>query len=96
MSVGDNRSREKRWLIVAEDGRHTTLGRHTDPTGDQIERCGTQLDRLGLAGWLVVSEGVYYSNAPVTLLMVRPITSKAGDWGMAEREWHQLRAGANS
>lgn len=96
MNAVARRSREKRWLIVSEDGRHATLGRHTDPTDEQIQRCGAQLDRQGLAGWLVVSEGAYYSNSPVTLLMVRPITTKAGDWNTAERQWHDLRERANS
>ena len=83
--------RERRWLIVVETGQHVTIGRHTDPTDDEIAQVASQLDSAGLAGWLVVSEGGYYQRTPVTLMMVRQITSKPGDWPAAERLWHQRR-----
>ena len=87
-------STEKRWLAVSEDGRHTTLGRHRDPTPDEIREVGAALDRVAAAGWLVVSEGVYHSREPVTLLMVRPISARQADWPEAERRWHVIRAEA--
>ena len=83
--------RERRWLVVAETGQHNTLGRHTNPTDEEITQVASQLDAAGLAGWLAVSEGQYYSSTPITLMMVRPITSKTGDWGAAERLWYQRR-----
>ena len=87
-------AREKRWLVVSADGRHGTLGRHTDPSAAEIERAGARLDELGLAGWLVVSEGVYYSDGPVTLLQVRRISAADGDWDEAAKLWHATRAAA--
>lgn len=83
--------RERRWLVVGETGQHTTIGRHTDPTDEEIAQVAGQLDGAGLAGWLVVSEGRYYRRTPVTLMMVRQISSKPGDWPAAERLWHQRR-----
>lgn len=84
--------REKRWLVVAEDGRHATLGRHSDPAPEEIDEAGQQLDAAGLAGWLAVSEGGYYGPQTVTLLLVRRITVREGDWAEAERRWHERRA----
>ena len=84
--------KEKRWLIVAQDGRHVTVGRHTDPAPEEIERAGLSLDELGIAGWLAVSEGIYHSGGEVVLLMVRRITEMNGRWEDAERAWHEIRA----
>lgn len=88
---------ERRWLVLAQDGRHVTLGRESDPSADEITRCGESLDRGGTPGWLVVSEGDYYERrAPVRLLMVRQITATAGEWSEAERQWHEIRQKALS
>jgi hypothetical protein len=83
--------RERRWLVIAEDGRHSTLGRHSDPSPDEIENIRAIADAQGWAGWLVISEGVYYSSDSVDLMVVRRITSKDGDWDEAARRWHGLR-----
>jgi hypothetical protein len=88
----DNLSKEKRWLVIIEDGRHSTLGRATDPTSEEIDRAAAGLDASGLAGWLAVSEGTYYRENPVKLLLVRRITMKDGSWDEAERLWHAARA----
>ena len=85
-------AREKRWLIVAEDGRHSTIGRHTDPTESEIILSGQRLDEMELAGWLAVLNGPSYGNNPVSLLMVRPIARKTGEWAAAEMRWHEQRA----
>ena len=34
---------ERRWLVIASDGRHATLGRATDPTPEQLEAAATTL-----------------------------------------------------
>jgi hypothetical protein len=92
MNLKRNVTKEKRWLIVAEDGRHVTVGRDTDPSEREIEEAGLRLDGLGIAGWLVVSEGGYYTRGAVTLLMVRQVSRKRADWPAAERLWHDQRA----
>ncbi len=84
-------ARERRWLVVAEDGRHVTLGRHSDPSDDEVAEAGRGIDALGLAAWLVISEGGYYNSNRVTLMMVRPITTAQGDWVAAEARWHEHR-----
>ena len=85
-------SKERRWLVVAHDGHHSTIGIRTDPSPEEILSVGESLDSAGMAAWLVVSEGNYDEGGVVTLLMVRPITNRKGDWRDAERRWHELRA----
>ncbi|WP_420105121.1 hypothetical protein [Herbaspirillum huttiense] len=81
--------------MVTGDGRHSTLGRHSDPSDEEISQAGQQLDGLGIAGWLAVSEGEYYGRGSITLLKVRRITEKNGDWAVAERLWQEQRARVN-
>ena len=69
---------ERRWLVIASDGRHTTLGRMTDPTPAELETVERGLRDLGLAGWLVVSEGRYYGPGPLDLMLVRPLVEMPG------------------
>ncbi len=71
-----------------------TAGRYTDPTPDEIQRSADSLDGMGLAGWLVVSEGIYYSPGILTLLMVRRVTKKSGDWEQAEKLFKERRSEA--
>lgn len=85
-------SKEKRWLVVADDGHHSTIGIRTDPSPEEILSVGESLDSAGMAAWLVVSDGSYYEEGVVTLLMVRRITNRKGDWADAEWRWHRLRA----
>ena len=68
------RSKEKRWIVLGEDGRHVTLGRHTDPTKAEIAAAQAALAAQGFAGWLAVMEGDYFSRrSPPALLMARPL-----------------------
>lgn len=63
---------ERRWIVLGEDGRHVTLGRHTDPTEAEIAAAEQALSAKGLHGWLAVAEGDYWEKrGRVSLLMVR-------------------------
>jgi hypothetical protein len=64
---------ERRWIVLGEDGRHVTLGRHSDPSADELAQAEAGLAAQGLAGWLAVMEGSYYLKRKPSLLMVRPL-----------------------
>ena len=86
---------ERRYLLIAEDGRHTTLGRATEPDQEALDTAAEGLDSLGLAGWYVLTEGRYYSpEDAITLLPIRRLTSAEGDWDAAAAAFQRLRAGA--
>ena len=76
---GGARSRERRWLVLSEDGRYVWLGRHSDPRDDEIRVAEERLAAQSLAGWLAVSEGDFF--APVSdfvLLQVKPLANPIG------------------
>ena len=86
--------REHRWIIVAEDGRHVTLGRDTDPSDEEVARAGEGLRAQGLGGWLAVLEGSYYRpQDALTLLMVRTVAPSAGpSWEDAKTAFLDIRS----
>lgn len=78
-SVRGSALAEKRWIILASDGRHVTVGRHTDPEEDEIISAESGLRAQGLSGWLAVTDGGYYGRGKVSILMVRPLASPPDD-----------------
>ena len=66
---------ETRWIVLAADGRHVTMGRHTDPSQLEIEEAERGLASQGLSGWLAVMKGAYFSRQTPSLMMVRPLAN---------------------
>lgn len=64
---------ETRWIILGTDGRHVTLGRHSDPSPEELAQAEAGLAAQGLAGWLAVMKGGYYTRRKPALMMVRPL-----------------------
>ena len=88
-------AREHRWIILAEDGRHVTLGRDSDPSDEEVALAGKQLGAQRLGGWLAVLEGSYHqARGVVSLLMVREVAPSTGaGWEQAEAAfWRQREA----
>lgn len=77
---------ERRWAIVASDGRHVWLGRNSDPSPEEIAEAEAALARQGTPGWLVVVSGDYWSGDPLDFLVVRGLA------GAEEEGWPQARA----
>lgn len=89
--------RERRWLVIASDGRHSTLGRATDPSPEELDRIAGSLCGMGLAGWLVVSEGWYYRPEPMQLLVVRQLAELEGaTWEAAKTAFMAAREAAST
>ena len=76
---GDGSS-DRRWVIVSEDGRYTTIGRASDPTEAQIREAEEALRRQGLAGWLAVMSGSAHGTNVPSLMAVRPLASPTKPW----------------
>ncbi len=77
--------RERRWIILAADGRHSTLGRHAPPDEEEVAKAASALAAIGLAGWYVILDADYWSRrTPVVLIMVEPLAQAAdADWPAA-------------
>ena len=71
------KSRERRWIVVAPDGRFTTLGRASDPSEAEILAAENGLRAQGLAGWLAIMEGNPYVGAAPRIMEVRPLADPA-------------------
>ncbi|MEJ1979038.1 MAG: hypothetical protein WDN49_25855 [Acetobacteraceae bacterium] len=82
---------ERRWIVIVEDGRHSTLGRHTDPSEAEILAAEAALKAAGLSGWLAVSNGVYYSNEELSVLQVRMLGQPMETWETAAERFLAIR-----
>jgi hypothetical protein len=67
------RSQERRWIALGEDGRYVTLGRASDPTEEEIANVEAALIAQGLAGWLAIMQGNPYVGALPRLMEVRQL-----------------------
>ena len=85
-------ARERRWIILGEDGRHVSIGRATDPTEAEIEEAGKALQQTGIGGWLAIMDGVYYQRrSRVTLMMVRELVPPRASWDNAVAKFQHYR-----
>jgi hypothetical protein len=84
-------SREKRWIVLGDDGRHITLGRYSDPSEEEIARAGDALRANGQGGWLAMTEGAYYGRASISVLMVREIAEPRRPWEAALAAFYSSR-----
>jgi hypothetical protein len=85
---------ERRWMVLAQDGRHSWLGRASDPSPDELASVADALDGQGIAAWLAVSEGAYFSGDKLAVIAVRPLTRALGSWDDALTAFHARRTKA--
>ena len=75
---------ERRWIILAQDGRHVTMGRAAQPSEAEIEAAAAALAAQGLAGWLATLDGNYWSRRSVVLASVQMLGDGTTlDWSTA-------------
>ena len=82
---------ERRWIILGSDGRHTTVGRHTDPTDDELERAQAALQAAGLGGWLAVMDGDYWAPDRPVSLMECELAPASEHWNEAVAAFDKVR-----
>jgi hypothetical protein len=83
---------ERRWIILAQDGRHVTIGRAAAPSEAEVQAAAAALAAQGLAGWLATLDGDYWGRGRVTLEPVQTIGAAATlDWSAAVVAFEQAR-----
>lgn len=82
---------ETRWIVLGTDGRHVTIGRHTDPSPEEVEQAERGLAAQGLSGWLAVMKGGYYVRRKPALMMVRPLANPARPFEEVAAEFEAKR-----
>ena len=84
-------AKEVRWIALCADGRHSTLGRHTDPSEEEVAGVEANLVAQGLSGWMAVMKGDYYARPQPELMMVRPLGNPAREFTEAKTEFEVVR-----
>ena len=82
---------ETRWIVLGTDGRHVSMGRHTDPTPEDVADAERGLAEQGMAGWLAVMKGGYHVRRKPALMMVRPLANPARPFEEAAAEFEAKR-----
>jgi hypothetical protein len=77
MPTAEERSRERRWIVLGTDGRYVTLGRASDPSEAEMRDAEETLRAQGLSGWLAVMQGNPYVGTEPQLMEVRPLAAPA-------------------
>jgi hypothetical protein len=85
---------ETRWIVLGVDGRHVTLGRHTDPSQEEVAAAEAGLAAQGLSGWLVLMKGGYYAQGKPSLMMVRALANPARVFEEAASDFEAKRKAA--
>jgi hypothetical protein len=81
-SGGMTMENASRWIVVAPDGKHISLGRTYDP--HQIDLAEEALRDKQLVGWLASVQGDYYARYEIAVKMVQPLAGAvADDWPAA-------------
>jgi hypothetical protein len=88
---------DPRTIVLAEDGRFVTLGRHSTPTEAEVAQAGEGLARHGFAGWLATMSGTFYARRCPTLTMLRPIAGSPDErlWQQAVGAFQQAHAASH-
>jgi hypothetical protein len=85
-------AKERRWIVLSEDGRHISIGRASDPDETELVTLVDALRSQNTGGWLAVMEGDYHGahKTPV-LMMVRVLTPCTVTWDNAAAAFQQRR-----
>jgi len=87
---------ERRWIILAQDGRHLTLGRAAPPSAEEVAAASKALAAQGLGGWLATLDGDCWSRRRVALAPVQTLGDAASlDWSAAVAAFDAARQRAH-
>ena len=85
-------SRDPRWVLLAETGEYSTLGRYREPDAEEIASAEDALMRAGRAGWLAVMSHSVHARGVPELLMVRPLRDTCSSFDSAVTAFRQRLA----
>ena len=84
--------RDPRWVLLAETGEYSTLGRHREPDADDIAAAEAALGQVGRAGWVAVMSHSAHERTLPELVMVRPLCDPSTSFEVAVEAFRR-RAG---
>ena len=81
-------ARDPRWVLLTETGEYSTLGRHREPSEEDIAAAEVALARVGQTGWLAVMSHSVHARAVPELIMVRALRDPKIPFEDAVRAFH--------
>ena len=78
-------------IIMADDGRHVTVGRASQPTEEEIVSAEATLADMGMGGWLCRMSGAYHDRSDVTLTRLRALGAPSIPFEVAETRFLAMR-----
>lgn len=74
---------DPRTIILADDGRFVTLGRHSIPTEEEIAAAAAAIAAQGVGAWLATMSGTIYQRRCPDLTMRRELVAPRQSWDAA-------------
>ena len=65
------KAEDPRWIVLAESGDYSTLGRHREPEEEELASAETALRSVGQAGWVAIMSHSAHARTIPDLMMVR-------------------------
>jgi hypothetical protein len=62
---------DPRWIILTEDGHINTIGRHTEPSQEDIDGAENAMEAAGVRGWLALMDRSAHAAGQPEFTMVR-------------------------
>jgi hypothetical protein len=66
-------ARDPRWILLAESGEYSTLGRHREPAQEDITAAEAALASAGRSGWLAIMSHSIHATTFPEFVMVRAL-----------------------
>lgn len=83
---------DPRWILLAESGDYSTIGRHREPDEEDIAAAEAALERAGVAGWIAIMSDSTYAHRVPDLLMVRPLRAPQNSFEAAVQAFRERLA----
>jgi len=64
---------DPRWILLAETGDYSTIGRHRDPNEEDIAAAEAALAHAGHSGWIAIMSSSVHTRTAPEVVMVRPL-----------------------
>ena len=76
-------ARDPRWVLLAETGEYSTLGRHREPDEQDIAAAEIALAQAGRSGWVAIMSHSVHQRVVPELVMVRPLCDPKTPFSLA-------------
>ena len=87
---------DPRWIILLESGEYALMGRHSEPTLDELHEMETRMAATGVRGWLAIMDRSEYASGTPEFHMIRPILAPGTSFEAAVAKFREKATSKNS